>query len=507
MKNSIIFIISLCITLSSFSQLTRQSYQTIKWNSIESSKKDPQQILIGSNHENFYVINTVNDNKVIEMYDINNLSLKESVIMDLKFSRATTDGYYLSSFMLKGIPIIISGLVYNKSGKLVEPKLFYQIINPNTLRISAKKEIDIGLIIEKSFNDVPSIVSLIRKNKITKDGINNEFILKLFDEDFEEVVSTEFEIPFDYFQIRVRKYHSDGKLYMVCDELVKIDPKNRKGKGNYDLYIDDTYLLSIDIITGKVNTVKLIFDDYIITEDIFLSLLKNNDIVISGFIKNPPMYGIEGCFSMRYDNNLTKINSKLTVFEDSFITLRLSEKERNLFNKRNIKRELKGKAIIKATNLNNYNINHIVELDDGSITILAEENYIYYNGQDVTTHYLNLNIIAIHYNEEGEFVWKKMITKKQDFLDKHIKYSDKEEYFSYFIIVDEDIIDIIYNENDVVLKVRLHANGDTKKEILSPNLGDKNVKLMPLNCIQLKDDKVFFYAKGKKSRKFGILEF
>ena len=185
---------------------------------------------------------------------------------------------------------------------------------------------------------------------------------------------------------------------------------------------------------------------------------------------------------------------------------RIEQKRKN--KKKNKKRSRKGKKKI-TPQFYNYYVDHIIELSDGSVTVLAEQYYVRVvtttrtnsNGSTTTTttyYYYYNDIIAINYDKNGEFQWKERIEKHQ------VSTNDGGYYASYFVVKNEDNIEIIYNEGKVAVKVQLGPNGSIQKDDII-EFSERRMRLVPKQCGLLKNTGVFLYAKGKTGSKFGVL--
>lgn len=504
--------------LSSTAQSTSSFSENAKWTELTQSKRASAPIVIGKSYSDFFLINTIKKKKYLEKYNLNTLSLKSSKEIILEFKGKKLQ--LVNTFIANDTPILITSFFNKKSRKKY---LFYHTINPNSLTISAPKLMgekfipkksgylelvsQSGLYLTSSQNEMSSFLAYPKSNPATENSKvkNRNFIGKFFDENFAEISKSEFNIPFKNFQIRDYNLSNEGVFFLILDKLVDNPEASKKlFRGNTYL-IESTHLIIIDAQTGELESLEITLEDENISK-LIATPMSNGGVSITGLTSGEG--GVNGTFSILFDNEFVEINNTVHKFESDFITATWSSKVKAKVEKKNKKKEKKGKEKIKPA-FYNYYIDHVIEMSDGSVTMLAEQYYIRVvtststvNGQTTTTttyYYYYNDIIAVNYNSQGEFMWKKLIRKHQ------VSRNDGGYYSSYFMVKQEDEINIIYNEGLTAVKVILDVEGDTEKENIIQFTEEKKMRLVPKNCGDMGDGSLFLYARGKKGGKLGTL--
>jgi len=525
MKRIILLFIASVFVLTSTAQVSSKFARKIKWKEIEKTKRQPDPTLVGNTDRDLFFIKEKKGKSTIEKYSVSSLLMKSSSLLELEFKKKKLR--FINSFMIGKNPIILTSF-YNK--KTRTNYLFYHVVNPKNLTMSKPKVLasrvfkktkkskksgqsiyDFGGISTNSSKDGSiTFVSFPDPSKedINSDKVNKSYIGKIFDEDFKEVNDFKFNFPFDRFQIRETKVSNDGLAYLLVDELVV--GKTSKNKRRESLLISGTYLFFIDVVSGESESIKLELEENLYFNQISLKPLKNGGVVISGLTEKSDQNGVSGSFSILFDKDLIEKNNSSELFEKDFITATWSDRAKKKISKKNKKRDRKGKKKI-SPQFYNYYVDHIVELSDGSITVLAEQYYVRVvthsytnsNGSTYTTttyYYYYNDIIAINYDSDGVFSWKKRIKKHQ------VSTNDGGYYSSYFVVEHDDDIEIIYNEGKVAVKVQLGPEGSIKKDNII-EFSERKMRLVPKQCGILRGEGIFLYAKGKTGSKIGVLKF
>jgi len=519
MKNKF-YLLSLTalLTFSSIAQNTSDFSENIKWKTLDKSKKAPDPTIIGASEADFFLINTVKRKEYLEKYNVNTLTLKDSKILDLRYKDKKLE--LQNTFLANGTPILLTSF-YNKKTK--KNYLFYHTVNPDNLAISkpnliGEKTFDkkgmwsryyanllVGITLTSTKSESINFLSYPDSKKSIEDKQDRAYIGKIFDENFKEISSCTYNIPFENYSIRERQLGENGAIYILVDKL-KENPQSAKKlfKGSRYIY-ESTHVLVVDTENGELEQFPIKLETEKISK-ITLTPLKNGGLSVTGLTSGTR--GVKGSFSILFDAEMEEVNNTTHIFEDDFITSTWSEKAKAKIDKKNKKKNKKGKKPI-TPKFYNYYIDHVIELSDGSVTMLAEQYYVRVvtrtstvNGQTTTTttyYYYYNDIIAINYDKDGELAWEKVIKKKQ------YSVNDGGYFLSYFIVEDDDYIHLIYNEGMTAVKVTLDPEGETTKENIIRFTEEKRMRLVPKNCSEMGDGEVFLYARGRKGSKFGTL--
>ena len=143
------------------------------------------------------------------------------------------------------------------------------------------------------------------------------------------------------------------------------------------------------------------------------------------------------------------------------------------------------------------------------------------NTRTTTTYYYYYNnIIAVNFDKNGNYEWKKTIRKHQ------ISTNDGGYYSSYFVVQNGNDVNIIYNDqesslenkeeastkvtvtrnkNIIGLQVTVSENGEISKGKLFSFEDENAMRLVPKVCENTGNGLVFLFAKGKKGNMLGTL--
>lgn len=184
-----------------------------------------------------------------------------------------------------------------------------------------------------------------------------------------------------------------------------------------------------------------------------LSSSDTNLFTVTGVYTDTLSKGLSGMFLVKID--LEKSEKLLEVsepFDSSFVNQSWAEKERDLFDRRNRKRDFK-------RGLMNYEMREIIFMEDGGIFCSLEQFYIDKRhefagptgGGDYPVHYFNYNdVVGYKINSENKIEWIKKIDKRQTSID------DNGLYSGFFSVVTDSTYKIYFNDH--VLNYR--ENGD-----------------------------------------------
>jgi hypothetical protein len=513
----LLFLVALTIS-KSYAQSTSSFSENAKWTELTQSKRAVAPIVIGKSNSDFFLINTIKKKTYLQKYNLNTLSLKSSKEIILEFKGKNLE--LVNTFIANDTPILITSFFNKKTRKKY---LFYHTINPKSLTISVPKLMGdkfipkksgylasqalSGIYLTSSKDEMSSFLAYPKSNAAAEDieVQNRDFIGKFFDENFSETSKSEFKIPFENFQIREYNLSNEGVFHLLLDKLVGNPEASKKLFRGSKFLIESTHLLIIDAETGESEIFEIEIEEENISK-LTVTPLQNGGISVTGLTSD--VGGVNGTFSILFDNEFVEVNNSVHKFEPDFITATWSSKAKAKVEKKNKKKEKKGKEKIKPA-FYNYYIDHVIELSDGSVTMLAEQYYVRVvtrtstvNGQTTTTttyYYYYNDIIAVNYDNTGEFRWKKLIRKHQ------LSVNDGGYYSSYFVVEQEDNINIIYNEGLTAVKVNLDIEGEVEKENIIQFTEEKRMKLVPKNCGDMGDGSLFLYARGKKGGKLGTL--
>ncbi len=515
----------------------------IEWSDlIPAGRRTAAPTIIGQDGENIYLLRYSKTKTYIDKYDIDKLSLKLSTQLVLKYKDKKLT--LLGQFMFGKQPILLSSF-YNKKTK--KYYFFLQKIDKRTLKLSTPKPVG-SFFIKKSGGLIYTTAATNENPRdrsfyISPDGKHGYFLSVkntekkldsklsiglLINSSFEEEAKSEVQMPFTNEEfVTLKSELADNGLFYILG-YNQIQGKSGNLIKRQAVFRDDIWLIVIDPESGETDKVKVETEKDI--SMLSFTVSSNDDIIVSG-LTSEDNTGVTGSFSIMYDAGLEEINHEYVRFEDDFITSSWSDKAKQKHEKKKSKAQKKGKQV-NEPKLYNYYIDHILENNDGSFTVLAEQYYVVVrtttttnaNGSMTTTttyYYYYNDIIAVNYSKKGEFNWKTLIDKYQ------VSVNDGGFYSSYFPINDDGQLSLIFNQREIDLldnkddlssrekktaarktmgvKVDIDSDGEQDKTVLFSFDEDEGFKLAPKYCSYIGDDLVFLYARNRKGNKLGTL--
>ena len=306
--------------------------------------------------------------------------------------------------------------------------------------------------------------------------------------------------------------------------MVDADAPKKVFGNSEKMKIGEVYMMILDPTTGEMaaNEIKLEGKEI---EMLSFNFSSDGGVNVGG-LTNTGGRGVSGSFLVKYNKDFTEVSVTSVDFETDFITAGWSEKKKEDLEKK----KDKGKDVAEPQ-LYNYYIDHVIAKPDGSCLILAEQYYVIVktttttsaNGGTTTTttyYYYYNDIIAVNYDKNGDFAWKKVVKKIQRSVN------DGGYYSSYFVVQQGNAVNIIYNDSEsnyvdtdgmssyeikalkrstIGAKVNLTAEGEMSKVKLF-EFEEGGLKLVPKVCASAGEKYVFLYARSKNGDKVGIID-
>ena len=547
MKNLTLALLTL-VSLIGFGQTDLSDH--VKWSELfETGKKVVAPTVIGEDGESIYLLRYVKKKTFIESYNLNSLTLKNSQLLELEYNDKKLT--LLDQFMFDGKPTLYTNF-YNKKTKI--SYFFIQNINPKTLSLSqpikvAEREI------ESSKGIMSGYANSFRakygaKMKRSEDGQlgifwtgkhemaaprkkndpplkTNEFIGATYNSDLKLLSKIEVKLPYEYFTTTKSILSNDGIYYMLGYEY-EYGEEKKLLRTRTTIQSGEMHVIIVDTESGEIETVDINTDEMEI-EMMTFELLKDGGFQVAG-LTTEETRGVSGTFAITFDAGFEEINNSVHRFEDDFIQTTWSDKSKKKLEKKNKKNEKKGKEKTGPV-FYNYYIDHLIEKEDGTTTMLAEQYYVRVvtrtytdsqgNTRTTTTYYYYYNdIIAVNFDAKGNFDWKTLVRKRQ------LSVNDGGYYSSYFVVTNDNEINIVYNDSESSIKDTEGMSAKEKKKIRKNYIGvqvtidekgeqtkgklfefteEVRMRLVPKVCGEAGDKVAFLYAKGKKGDKLGTL--
>lgn len=269
---------------------------------------------------------------------------------------------------------------------------------------------------------------------------------------------------------------------------------------------DPNFKYIIDVLPaggGELKEFDITLDDKYITDCSF-RISPQNKIICAGFYSDKGTTSIKGTFYMTIDPATKQIVSKgMKEFDTEFLKLFMS----------NNKAE-------KGQEIYNYDLDDIIVREDGGAVLIGEKYYITvstsYNASTHTTTQTTIYhydaIIVININPDNSIQWAARIPKRQA--------SSSGFYLSYASFVKDDMLYLIFNDNDknldeknpdkiypydgknsIATLVTVQPDGNWEKSALFSNK-EEGVIMRPLVAEQINDHELIIYCE--KGRKYEI---
>jgi len=364
-----------------------------------------------------------------------------------------------------------------------------------------------------------------------------EFALRVYDENLNELWTKNIVLPYSDAQFGVEEYRIDnnGNVYLLGALYESGTREVRRGKPNFK-YIILTYTNDGE----KMEEYKISLSNKFIT-DLTFRVADNGDLVCSGFFSDIGTYSVKGTYFFRLNPETRQItNQNQKEFDFDFLTESMTDRQREKAKKAKQKGNKK-----KQAELFQYALDHLILRSDGGAVLIAEqyyaerisvnENPLYapgafttfsrnrYYGNQYDRFYYNYNyndIIIVNIKPNGEIEWATRIPKRQESTD------DAGYFSSYAMSIIRDKFFFVYNENpknfdpekkpnrvygfdrrqSVVACTQVSKDGSIKTVPLCSNR-DADIITRPKMCKQTSSNHMVIYGERNRKYKFAKLTF
>lgn len=555
MKKIILIVAACLLTIGAIAQTseTAEFDGEVKWSEVfKISRRSGSPDIIGQDGRSVYLTRIVKNKRYIEKYKLSNLQLEKSARLELK--NKGKDMALVDQFMFGGKPVLYTSY-FDKKTKTTST--FLQNVNPSTLTISEPVFVS-ATVVPKSTGLFGGLGVKAAGNAgfyansfiLSRDGelgfmdeaifpegveVTDETPLKrkkahLYDIDLKVLVESEFELPYDNFEIQRTQLGNDGLVYIAGFRVdIEIDD-SRLIKRNKSVY-GDLQILVLDPESGDIDALKVELQGGKKVSGYTYRIENDGSLVVSGLVMNEEGGGVSGAFYNKYDAALREVGQNSFDFEEDFITQDWSAKKKRKFERKQKKNDRRGNKKTEPT-FYEYSVRDLIVKDDKSVVLLAEQYYVRVvtrtytdaNGAVRTTtdyYYYYNDIIAMSFSPEGDLQWKSLIEKYQ------VSVNDGGYYSSFFTVTNEDDINIVYNlrESDLIdmdelnllerrqvkrntigVNVTLDGEGEQRTEKLF-DFEEGGLRLVPKACSKAGDGLVFLYARAAKGDQIGIIKY
>jgi len=319
----------------------------------------------------------------------------------------------------------------------------------------------------------------------------NEFNIKVFDDEINELWSKKLKMPYDNEDFSVLRYRvdNDGNFYLLIKVLEDNWKSKRRNRQPYKSY--QVIAFTDQGATRKTYDIKI--KNRFIT-DITFAIDDNGNIVCSGFSNDSAKQSIGGAFYFVMNKETEDfIQEGYKDFDTRELALFMKERKAK-----------KGKEISY-----NYDLDHLILRDDGGVILLAEyfdvRTYTTTTGNGGTstrTVYVNGDVMIVNINPEGQIEWVKKLEKDQQ--------GSTPRYSSYDFAIVDDKIHFLYNRyigrrTDIQLTFIDSKGLMGGKDLF--NAKKEKVLLLPAGCRQISDTEMIIYGEWRRSFQFGKVKF
>lgn len=392
-------------------------------------------------------------------------------------------------------------------------KYFAKTIDLNGFRIASEKEI-LNLSIE-GVNMKRSYVSFVLAADSSAVGLFytiptkpkefRKYGLIVFDNDFNKIDAFTYQFPFskNEFVVMGGTLLNKKEMILLTADLSKVplSPKSKK--------VPDYGYKIVQLNQGNSKTIGEVPNDNKWLNSLALRI-DGSIIKLVGLYSNVGRYDAHGTFFHQIDQS----NPGETIHQLEPFDQALLDRHAEIPNLENLSK----KKIRKNSELAYYIPKSVLTYDDGAILMIAEEIHTF--SQYITTYYFQ-NLIAIHFDKNGNRLWTKMI-KKDNSKDNTWIYS------SYLVLKDSTDFHLIYNgnrknlqkndlkrfkafnneEDESVVIATITKEGDVSQKVVTNNWQTQGFRVRPKLSSKFNDNEVLLFSQkpsNVKNQRFILL--
>jgi hypothetical protein len=339
------------------------------------------------------------------------------------------------------------------------------------------------------------------------------YAFRVFNQNMSLVWELDAELPYeaDQFTVTSHQVDNDGNVYILGKYV------DERTKGAFKFVKSFQYILLAYKTNSKTPEIYTLDSEDKHITSLGFRTSPEGDLIFAGFYSDASARGggIKGTFYARIDPFEGRIDQRnFKPFDFQFITegysnwqLRRAEKAESDENK-------------QGPELTQYVFRELIQNDDGSVTLIAEQHYVITHGDQqsrVTTYYYN-DIIIVCMDAEGNIRWNSRIPKLQQ------TDNDQGRFSSFALGVRNNRLFFAYNDHHVNHQAgskpanRRPFRGKNSVLVISEVLPDGSIKeytvgdiakgkgkyrMEPAKSIQTSDNTVAVYTSRKTRYKFG----
>lgn len=392
-------------------------------------------------------------------------------------------------------------------------KYFAKTIDLKGFKITSEKEI-LSLSIE-GVNMRRSYVSFVRAQDESSVGLfytvptkpkeYRKYGLIVFDNDFNKIDAFTYQFPFsrNEFVIMGGTLLNKKEMTLLTADLsnVPLSPNSKK--------IPDYGYKIVQLNQGNSKTIGEVPNDNKWLNSLALRI-DGSKIKLVGLYSNVGRYDAHGTFFHQIDQS----NPGETIHQLEPFDQELLDQHSEISNLENLSK----KKIRKHSELAYYVPKSIMKYDDGGILMIAEETQTF--SHYITTYYRQ-NLLAIHFDKEGNRKWTRMIKKDNSKNNTWI-------YSSYLVLKDSTDFHLIYNgnsknlqkdhlvrnnafineEDESVVVATISKEGEVSQKVVTNFSQTQGFRIRPKLSSKLNENEVLLFSQkpsNVKNQRFILL--
>ncbi|MGB5820991.1 MAG: hypothetical protein WBG90_16015 [Saonia sp.] len=370
------------------SQKYRDQYKITTVRSVNTTKDN--HTIIARTHTDALIFETFDENAKGEKVMIKELEKEEAFAGEFFYDNKVK---IFTVHSPSKVERIINCHIYDvKNHSYEKIELFKTTVEKKSALFSSQNKRQTNLAISPSENLIAIATDSIKKN-------SNSYLVHVFDAQSLKLIYSKnyYSNPEKHFKSTDMIIDDNGNVYSIGKEYLSGKKERKNAKANY------SFVLS-KINEDKVSTQKIELDENEYIQSLAMTF-KESNLNLIGYYSEKSAYGIKGVSQFKVnENDLTILGKKnaelpLEVYKDIYGSNAANKKDREL---------------------TNFDLDHILEDEDGNTYLVAEEFYITQTyvpnglngaGYFMQTYHYN-DILITKFSVNGELIWGRSIFKR-----------------------------------------------------------------------------------------------
>lgn len=414
--------------------LVAQLGTPIKGGAYSTARKENFNGFIGENSTTLFTVDYLYISRKKQELIIRKFYKQDLKLMDSKnIYENPPDGFYgepLEVFYRNDSIFLFSNL-YDEQQKTLFITLGLYDINGNRISESTIDTLPDDEALEIHEEETKKGFVLIKSHKFSN-LTEQEIAIKRIDRFGKISLNETVKSPMALQNINIEKiaFLNDGPIYVLCNynfdpTTVALNDEREMISNKYALWAYDPERHFLKEFEIRMQAKWL--------NGVQMKLTAAGNLLIAGYFNETRYYTVGGVFSLIIDNDLDIVQSTFQKFEEDILKKFVSEKERE-----------------KTKELEDYKLNDIAVMDNGSYFLLGERYYKYIernydprtNITTTTEHYNYNSIIVSYFDSLGVHQWTDRVPKYQN------STNDFGYFSSYTFLNSGEEIYLFFNDSD-----------------------------------------------------------